>query len=206
MEQLNLNKRENNVAHSARKERKAGKVPGVIYGKKIGNLLFEIGKLELDRELSIVGEHGALNFNIDGYNGTAIIKEIQKDAVSHDVIHVDLEEVTNTQPIQAEVPVRFIGKEFLNTKGIVLQSQNDLVKVSCMPDELPSTIDIDVTNAKPGKTYRFADLEVASEISIVGDLSTILASVMGNHRSNDYENEISDNAEIVINSEKSREF
>ena len=106
MEQLNLNKRENNVAHSARKERKAGKVPGVIYGKKIGNLLFEIGKLELDRELSIVGEHGALNFNIDGYNGTAIIKEIQKDAVSHDVIHVDLEEVTNTQPIQAEVPDR----------------------------------------------------------------------------------------------------
>lgn len=202
MEQLNLNKRDNNTAHSARKERREGKIPGVIYGKKIGNLLFEVGKMEVDRELSVIGEHGALTFNIDGYNGTAIIKEVQKDAVNHNVIHVDLEEVVNTEPIEAEVPVRFIGKDFLNTKGIVLQAQNDLVKVSCMPDDLPSSIDIDVTNAKPGKTYRFADLEVASEISIVGDLSTVLASVMENHKSYDEETDVSSSAEIVINNEK----
>lgn len=203
MEQLNLNKRDNNTAHSARKERREGKIPGVIYGKKIGNLLFEVGKLELDRELSVIGEHGALSFNIDGYNGTAIIKEVQKDAVNHNVIHVDLEEVVNTEPIEAEVPVRFIGKDFLNTKGIVLQAQSDLVKVSCMPEELPTSIDIDVTNAKPGKTYRLADLEVASEISIVGDLSTVLASVMENHKNyDDDETEVSGSAEIVINNEK----
>lgn len=201
MKQVNLNKRENNTAHSARKERREGKIPGVIYGKKIGNLLFEVGKMELDKELSVIGEHGALNFNIDGYNGTAIIKEVQKDAVNHNIIHIDLEEVTDTQPIEAEVPVRFIGKDFLNTKGIVLQSQNDLVKVSCMPEDLPTSIDIDVTDAKPGKTYRFADIEVASEISIVGDLSTVLASVMENHK-NYEEAEVSSGAEIVINNEK----
>ena len=157
--------------------------------------------MELDKELSVIGEHGALNFNIDGYNGTAIIKEVQKDAVNHNIIHIDLEEVTDTQPIEAEVPVRFIGKDFLNTKGIVLQSQNDLVKVSCMPEDLPTSIDIDVTDAKPGKTYRFADIEVASEISIVGDLSTVLASVMENHK-NYEEAEVSSGAEIVINNEK----
>lgn len=202
MEQLNLNKRENNTAHSARKERRAGKVPGVIYGKELGNLLFEVGKLELDKELSITGEHGVLNFNIDGHDGTAIIKEVQKDAVSHDVIHIDLEAIPGNQRIEAEVPVRYIGKDFLNTKGVVIQAQKDLVKVSCSPEDLPSSIDIDVTNAKPGVTYRIADIEAASEISIMENLNTVLASAMENNRGIDAEEEAPDDAEIVINSEK----
>ena len=203
MEQISLSKRDNNCAHSAKKERNKGMIPGVIYGKKLGNLLFEVGQLELNKELSMTGEHGVLNYDLDGHSGTAVIKEVQKDAVSHEIIHIDLEDVYESDTIKAEVPLKFVGKDFLNTKGVVIQAQRDSVKVECKPEDLPSAIELNVTNAKPGMTYKMADLEVASEISIVDDLSTVLASTMYNSKVIGVEdNDEESVAEIVINNEK----
>ena len=70
MEELILNKRMKNSSNSAKKERKKGQVPGIIYGKKLGNLMFEIGEMDLVSELNITGEHGVINFDLDGYNLT----------------------------------------------------------------------------------------------------------------------------------------
>lgn len=177
MEELSLNKRVNRAVHSARAERRKGNVPGIIYGKKIGNLMFEIGALALEKELSIVGEHGVVNFDLDGKKGMAVIKEVQKDPVSQKVIHLDLEEVSDNAKMETEVPIKFIGKEFLGTKGLVLQAQKDLVRVSCTPENLPKFIEVDVSKANLGTVYSFGNLEVGKEISIVDDLSGVFAAV-----------------------------
>lgn len=178
MEELILNKRIKNSSNSARKERRHGMIPGIIYGKKLGNLMFEIGEMDLASELSISGEHGVVNFDLDGYAGTAIIKEVQKDSLTHKIVHIDLEEVNSNENVVADVPIKFNGKDFLGTKGVVLQSIKDSVKVSCKAEDLPKSIDIDVSKAHAGTTYKFADLEIGSEISIVDDISTICATVV----------------------------
>lgn len=178
MEELILNKRIKNSSNSARKGRKCGKVPGIIYGKELGSLMFEIGEMDLVKELNITGEHGAVNFDLDGYSGTAVIKDVQKDPLTHKVVHIDLEEVCANEEIVAEVPIKFNGKDFLAQKGVVLQSQKDSVKVSCRAEDLPKSIDIDVSKAHIGSVYKLSDLEVGSEISIVDNLSTICASVV----------------------------
>ena len=103
MNEIILNKRLNKTANAVKQKRREGKVPGVVYGKKLGSLMFEIGEMELVEGLSRTGEHGALKFDLDGYSGTAIIKEVQKDPVSHKVIHIDLEEVNGNKVLQAKV-------------------------------------------------------------------------------------------------------
>ena len=178
MEELVLNKRIKNTSNSAKKERKRGIIPGVIYGKELGNLMFEIGEMDLVSELKTSGEHGVVNFNLDGYNGTAVIKDVQKDSITHKIMHIDLEEVRPDTNIVAEVPIRFNGKDFLGQKGVVLQSQKDFVKVSCKPEDLPKGIDIDVSKAQIGSVYKLSDLEVGAEFSIVDDLSSVCASVV----------------------------
>ena len=178
MKELILNKRTNNTANSVKQKRRVGKVPGVVYGKKLGSLMFEIGEMELVEELSRNGEHGVLRFDLDGYNGTAIIKEVQKDPVSHKVIHIDLEEVSRYGMLETEVPIKLEGKEFLSTKGIVIQTQKDSVKISCKAQDIPKSIDVNVSNAKLGSVYKLSDLEVGSEISIIDNLSTVFASVV----------------------------
>jgi len=178
MNELVLNKRLNKTANAVKQKRREGKVPGVVYGKKLGNLMFEIGAMELAQELSKTGEHGAVRFDLDGYSGTAVIKEVQKDPVSHKVIHVDLEEVSGSKKLQTEVPIKLQGKEFLSQKGIVIQNQKDSVLVSCKAEDLPKAIAVDVSSAKLGSVYKLSDLEVGSEISIIDNLSTVFASVV----------------------------
>ena len=78
MKELKLNKRNEETGHNARRLRRNGVIPGIVYGKKLGSLMFEIGQMELLRDLSDAGEHGVVNFNLDGYSGTAVIKEVQK--------------------------------------------------------------------------------------------------------------------------------
>lgn len=179
MNELKLNKRNEETGHNARRLRRNGVIPGVVYGKKLGSLMFEIGQMELLRDLNDVGEHGVVNFNLDGYNGTAVIKEVQKDAVNHNVIHLDLEEIDYNRSIESEVPIVFKGKDFLNEKGVLLQTQKDTVKVSCMPEDLPKVIELDIKNAQIGTVFKLSDIEVGSEISIVDDLNTVLASISG---------------------------
>ena len=178
MNELVLNKRLNKTANAAKQKRREGKVPGVVYGKKLGSLMFEIGEMELVEELSRNGEHGVLRFDLDGYNGTAIIKEVQKDPISHKVMHIDLEEVSRYGMLQTEVPIKIEGKKFLSTKGIVIQTQKDSVKISCKAENIPKSIDVNVSNAKLGSVYKLSDLEVGSEISIIDNLSTVFASVV----------------------------
>jgi len=178
MDELVLNKRLNKTANAVKQKRREGKVPGVVYGKKLGSLMFEIGEMELVEELSRTGEHGVLRFDLDGYNGTAVIKEVQKDPISHKVIHIDLEEVSRYGMLETEVPIKLEGKEFLSTKGIVIQTQKDSVKISCKAQDIPKSIDVNVSNAKLGSVYKLSDLEVGSEISIIDKLSTVFASVV----------------------------
>lgn len=177
MNNLCLNERNLNKGHNTKRERREGLVPGVIYGKKINNLLFEVGALELAREIASVGDHGMINYTLNGNEEKALIKEVQRDPVSHKIIHIDLEEVSGNERVQSEVPIQFVGEEWLNSRGAVLQKERAVVKVDCKVDELPKSVKIDVSQGELGKLYRFGDLELGSEISILDDLKGVIASI-----------------------------
>ena len=178
MEELNLNKRINTVGHSARQERKKGKIPGVIYGKEIGNELFYVDSLELAKELSVSGEHGVLTFNLDGKKkGTAVIKEVQKNSLGNKIIHIDLEEIAANTKMHTEISIKIIGKGILESKGLMLQTQRDLVKVTCTAENLPKDVELDVSNGTAGTVYTFDDLDLGQDVSFIDDLSTVIGSI-----------------------------
>ena len=99
MSNLEMNKRFIDVPNSAKKARRNGKVPGVLYGKKMNNLLFEVGELELCHEIAANGEHGVLEFSLDGEGHRGLIKEVQRDPVTNKIIHLDLEELKGKNKI-----------------------------------------------------------------------------------------------------------
>ena len=176
MQELKLNKRCNKNCKQLRKNKI---IPGVVYGKKLGSMMFEIGEMDLARDLNISGENGIVNFELDGYSGVALIKELQKDPITHKLLHIDLETIDENKEIEAEVPIIFNGKDFLNEKGVVLQRQKDSIMVSCKPKDLPKSIDFDIKGAQIGSVYKVSDVEVASEINIIDKLDSVIASVCG---------------------------
>lgn len=190
MEELNLNKRINTAGHNARQERRFGKIPGVIYGEEIGNELFYVDSLALVKELSVSGEHGVLTFNFAGKKkGTAVIKEVQKNSLGNKVIHIDLEEVAANEKMHAELSIKVAGKGVLESKGLIFQTQRELIKVVCTAENLPKDVELDVSNGEAGKVYTFKDLNLGQEVSVVDDLSTVIGSISEDKKVDDSETE-----------------
>jgi len=174
---LNLNKRDESIPNNAKKLRREGKVPGILYGKKINEIMFEVGELELCREISKNGEHGVISFDLNGKDYQGLIKDVQRDPVTHKIIHLDLEELDKNKKIISTVPIYYEGEGLLNKKGMVLQKEKDSIKVECTADNLPKYIKININGSNNGYVYRAGDLEVASELSIIDDLNTVIAAV-----------------------------
>ncbi|MDU5105625.1 50S ribosomal protein L25 [Clostridium sp.] len=177
MNSLNLNKRDESIPNNAKKLRREGKVPGILYGKKINEIMFEVGELELCREISKNGEYGVISFDLNGKDYQGLIKDVQRDPVTHKIIHLDLEELDKNKKIISTVPIYYEGEGLLNKKGMVLQKEKDSIKVECTADNLPKYIKININGSNNGYVYRAGDLEVASELSIIDDLNTVIAAV-----------------------------
>lgn len=177
MEILSAAKREKKSAHEARKERRNGKVPGILYGKSMSNLLFEIGELELSKEISKNGEHGIININIDGEEHKALIKEVQRDPVNRKLMHIDLEELDNDSVVVTDAPIVFIGEENIKRNGGIFQKERNKVRVQCSGRNVPKAINIDVSNLRFGDTYRLSDVEFSNEITFMDDPNTVIGTV-----------------------------
>lgn len=178
MEILNAVKREKRTSHEARKERRNGRIPGILYGKNISNMLFEIGEVELTKELSKNGEHGVVSIDIDGTEHMALIKEVQKDPISRRFMHIDLEELSNDTVVTTEVPLMFSGEDNVTRNGAILQKERNKVKVQCKGGNIPKSINVDVSNLVLGDTYRIGDIEFANEISFLDDSNTVIAAII----------------------------
>jgi large subunit ribosomal protein L25 len=167
MEILNVSPRIKKTSHEARKVRRNGKVPGILYGKNITNMLFEIGELELTNELTKNGEHGIVNVKIDGKDHMALIKEVQKD----------LEELSNDTVVVTDVPLVFIGDDVIVRNGAILQKEKNKVKIQCKGANVPKSISVDVSKLSFGETFRIANMEFAEEITFMEDPNTVIAAI-----------------------------
>ena len=189
MEELVLSKRVKGQGHSAKKDRREGMIPGVIYGKEIGNELFEVNVTDLEKELAVSGQYGVLKFNLDGQKGTAVIKELQKNHFGNKVIHLDLEEISDKEKMTTEVAIKISGKGLLESKGLILQVQKDLVKVTCTAANLPKEFDLDVSEAKAGTVYTLKDLNIGRDLTVDDDLTSVIGSVIVDEREDDEDSE-----------------
>ncbi|KGN03523.1 50S ribosomal protein L25 [Clostridium novyi A str. 4570] len=189
MDVLKANERIKDSNHSARRERKKGMVPGVLYGAGVQNTLFEIGEIELNREVLKNGEYGGIDLQINNNHHKAIVKEIQKDPVTKKILHIDLQEIDKNEVIQTEIPINFVGEEFIAKRGEIVQKEKSNIKVQGKYDDIPKSISVDVSKMYSGDVFRVNDVEMASEIICLDDMDTILAVVMGTKNKGPQEDE-----------------
>ncbi|MGL5615554.1 MAG: 50S ribosomal protein L25 [Sarcina sp.] len=177
MKNLDIKKRKGACHHEAKKIRKEGKVPGVFYGNNIKGFNFEIGELELNDCICSGGINAVVNVSMEGENHKAIIKEIQRDAITRKIIHVDLENIDNKKEVTANIPVNFTGRENLTKHGAIVQRAKETIKVKGDADSLPKSINFDLSKAKNKEAIRISNLEIASELTVLDDIETILGNV-----------------------------
>ena len=178
---LEVTERESVGTRASRRLRRAGLVPGVLYGR--GKPPHPICVPERELRRALTGDHGLhaiLDVVLEGQKTThaSILKEAQRDPLKGRLVHVDLQEVRLDQPIQAQVVVDLTGEpEGVKEGGVMSQVVRE-INVEALPMEIPDRIELDVSGMKIGDTLRLADLIPQEGVTYLDDLEeTVLATV-----------------------------
>src|SRR5216110_181008 len=178
---LSVKQRERRGSADARRLRKQGFIPGVLYGNGKESHAIYVPERELRRVLTGAGGlHAILDVVVEGQSAThaSILKDYQQDPIRGHISHIDLHEVRLDQPIQATVNVQLVGEPAGAKEGGVLSQVQREINVEALPMEIPEHIDLDVSSMAIGDTLRLADLAPLDGVTYLDDPEgTVLATV-----------------------------
>jgi large subunit ribosomal protein L25 len=178
---LQVRERERRGSADARRLRKQGFIPGVLYGKGKQSHAIYVPERELRRVLTGAGGlHAILDVVLEGQSAThaSILKDYQQDPIRGHISHIDLHEVRLDQPIQASVTVQLLGEPAGAKEGGVLSQVQREINVEALPMEIPEHVDLDVSGMAIGDTLRLADLAPIEGVTYLDNPEeTVLATV-----------------------------
>ena len=165
---------------AARAERRAGFIPGVIYGEKKAPVMFAIAKLDLDAELRKSGfwtRQFEITVGKNKYH--AICQDIQADPVSDVPLHVDFLRVSQNTELTIEVPVVFEnelaspGLKMGGTLNAIFRS----IEVVCKPKDIPESLTVDLTGLEMNDTVKLSDIKFPAGVKPASDEDVTIASI-----------------------------
>ncbi|MBE3599540.1 MAG: 50S ribosomal protein L25 [Limnochordaceae bacterium] len=168
---------------AARKLRRSGRVPGSLYGPGT-SLPIEVDGRALDRLLRSEGSRAKLiRVKVEGETDgaperQALVKEVQRDPVSGEILHVDFYAPPMDRPVRASVPVLVEGAEELERRGLVPAMGEREIEVECLPTAIPPYFAVNVAALDAGQSITVADLPVPEGLRILTDPETVLVSAI----------------------------
>jgi large subunit ribosomal protein L25 len=166
----------------ARKCRKEGFVPAVIYGEGEEARSVEVDSKDFYPVIHTTArENVILDLKIEGRESggcKAIIKEIQYDPVRRDILHVDFQHISMTKEIVIRVPVEIKGEAVgVKTRGGILEVIHRDIEVECLPGNIPDAISVDVSELDVGDSLQVKDLHVENAEIVTDPESTVVTIV-----------------------------
>ena len=167
--EVTVNRREPN--QRARAIRKGGLLPGIVYGAGGADVPVTVDLRTFERSgLSSAGSH-LVHFSspepvLDG--NMALIRELQVNPLTGRAIHVDFLRIDMSKPVDAFVPLSFVGKPAGVVEGGILQPLRRELEVRALPDRLPNVIEVDVSSLQIGHSIHVADLKLPEGVEALG--------------------------------------
>jgi len=179
---LEVSRREKTGKEIAKKLRRAGKVPAVVYGGHLDPVAIEVDRKSVS-ELVQKSEHGVRSVFLLKMAGTdkqrhAMIKDITIDPISRTMTHIDFVRIAMDEKVRVTVPVHIIGTALgVKTGGGILDFQVRDLHVECLPGAIPDQIDVDVSPLDGHDYYRIKDLKLPEGVKVLDDPERVVVGV-----------------------------
>jgi large subunit ribosomal protein L25 len=195
---LSVEPREPEGSRAARRLRRTGKVPGVVYGGGEDPVSFAVDARVLRQALAHAG--AVIDLSIQGASGgPVVLKELVRHPVTGDTLHIDLLRVRLDTAINATVVVDLVGAEDAPgvKEGGVLEQVTREVTIEALPTDIPDSIQYDVSAAQIGDTITLEALIPPAGVTLVDDPETVLATLTPPRLQVEEEPEIEEETELV---------
>lgn len=176
---LTTRKRDKTGRGAARAVRRRGAVPAILYGRRQPATAVEVDAREFDRLLRDEGTTGVVRLQFDdGAEPTvALMKEIQREPLTHAVRHIDFHAVVLDEVVDVPATLAFHGHPIGAEEGGILETQMRELIVRCLPLSIPSQIDVDVSGLNIGDRIAAGDLALPEGVELVTDPDETVASL-----------------------------
>ncbi|RJO71867.1 MAG: 50S ribosomal protein L25 [Myxococcales bacterium] len=163
---------------AGRQARRNENVPAVIYGRHVEPLPVYIKPDDLKKAVSTPHKRNTLlDLDVEGKHYKVVLQDIQFNSVNEDVIHVDFYAVTEGQKIDFDVPLTLTGRSIGVVKGGTLHQPRRVLKVNCLPEDVPEVITLDVTELEIGDKKTIGDLAEIKGVTFRDPASLPIAQI-----------------------------
>jgi large subunit ribosomal protein L25 len=166
---------------AAKRLRRSGLIPGVLYGHGKAASLIAVDPHALREALGTeAGTHAVLDVTFEGQKRghKAIVKQLELDKVKHSVIHLDLQEIRLDETIETTVAVHFEGESKGVKMGGVLDEATREITVKGIVTDIPDHLVLDISGLAVNDTARVADLMVPDGLEVLDQPDDVLCSVL----------------------------
>ncbi|MCF7830815.1 50S ribosomal protein L25 [Candidatus Gracilibacteria bacterium] len=177
---LSAKKRESN-RHSARETRDESRVPAVVYGPESEPISISLDNSDILRTYREAGKSALIDLDIDGKNVKVLMHEISLHPVKNTIYHVDFYAVNLKNKTNVDVPLHFVGESnAIKNLGALFMKENEIVEIKCLPSEIPSGIDVDISQLENiGDQIMIKDLDLDREkYEILTDEEALICSAV----------------------------
>ena len=169
--EFNASKRELQGTGASRRLRRAGKVPGILYGGETAAQPIEVDHNQLFHQLKLEAFHASvLSMNLDGQKQQVLLRDYQMHAFKPLVLHADFQRVAADRKIHMKVPLHFINTDIapgVKLQGGVVSHVLNELNVVCLPADLPEFIEVDMKDVSVGHSIHIKELNLPKGVEAV---------------------------------------
>lgn len=198
---IEVERREAVGKNRSRQARANNKIPAVVYGggkEAVPVLLDRKSTVDLLKKSGGENPIFLLKMAGSGQERHAMIRDMQIDPISRQVVHIDFQRVLMTEKVRIAVPVELVGTAYgVKTEGGFLDFVNREVHVECLPADIPKHIDLDVTGLHVGQHVEAGALQLPPGVTLTDDPERVIVS-LGHARAEEATGEGADRAEPEV--------
>ena len=165
--------------NEARRLRAKGRVPAVVYGARKPTVAISVDPKQITRILQSESGHNTIfELQLNGDKGQVMIVDWQYDPMKDKLLHIDLKRIAMDERIKVQVPIHTVGEAAgVKQQGGILDQVLREVEIECLPGDIPTHVDADVSELVFGKVLRVADLKFAPAIKVLTDPNQTVAHI-----------------------------
>lgn len=164
--------RDDKGSPESRRLRGEGFLPAVVYGQGMESTSVYIDAREFRNALKTeAGSNIILNIELgEKEKVTALARQIQRHPYKDEFVHVDLIKVDLTQVVEAEVQINYLGVPAgVKEEGGLVQTINNTLRISALPAQIPTSLDIDITHLNVGENVNASDIELPEGVTLANE-------------------------------------
>lgn len=168
------------IGKQAKRLRQQGLVPAVVYGREVETVAIQINEKTLNKVLDQAGTHQLISLKIGKSKPRlTLARDIQRDVIKRNYVHVDFYVVKMDEKVTAEVPLLLIGEApAVKDLGGVLTHGISELEIECLPGDLISSVEVSVADLVDiNDMITVADLKVPDAVTILSDPDSVVAKI-----------------------------